>query len=230
MNVEIDAVYKKMWSQFQAETSENKQSVDLPPKLGDSRWGASLILRLYQEKSQLIEQLQQTTNELIPLVGDRQLFYEPDTFHTTIRSLEPFREFTADDERIDTYQEILGEFSNEFGSIVIDYMGLTISGATIMVQGWPENDSLQSLRGQLAIKLRDRNLHIGPEEHELRTTAHTSLVVFTEKIKNVPRLLQYIGANRMTKYGRLQTNKIELVKYTRLPYSVSIDTLASVEF
>jgi hypothetical protein len=228
MNKEISNTYERMWVQFQSDMADGKSKIDLPPSSGDLRWGVSLVLRLAHAKK-LVDNLSKEVEMMTPLVGSNQLFYGEDTFHTTVRSIEAYRELETDDEKILRYKQILNVLSKEFGSIIICYVGLTAGGATIMAQGWPTDDTLYRLRCRFDSELKKEHLQGGLEKVSLRKTAHSSLIVLTEMIQAPSKLLFYISDNRKKQYGYSRASKIELVRYIRTKSNVSIIPLMSVD-
>lgn len=202
-----------------------------PPKPGESRWGMSLIFRPTTEK--LTSKLVQITKELVPYTGKGQLIYQPQTFHTTVRSIEPYREIDTliTDTKFALYIEALQSAltATDTKPFVISYKGLTAHNSSIMAQGWPQKESLQILRESFMRELAKRNLNEGLEATTLRTTAHTTLLVITKEVKNPLGLVQYLRKNRNIEIDGALVRQLEICSYARSLSGVAIKTLATFD-
>jgi hypothetical protein len=188
---------------------------DTIPEHGSWRWGVSLIFRLPTGLSKpLVDQAVEVAN----LAGSEHIYYQPEDLHMTVRTLEPFRKLLSlDDDCLSRYNRAINGVCRLVPPFKIEYRGLTASGQSILVQGWPEGDRLMDLRIQLHYALADEGLAFPPEDEprRIRRTAHTSICVLTGTLIAPQRLVDLITRRRHHIYGWTTVSQLEVVYFIR---------------
>ena len=223
----IKQVYEHMWNASKAPLARGLIEPDPIPSEGGRNWGVSAIVRPTEP---VLNRLEDAAKEVSELTGPEHAIYDASNLHITLRTLETYRSHvTEKDLLIRQYAGILKEIAHQSGPIRISYRGLTATRTSIIAQGWPLDDTFQTLRERFHKQLARTGLSDGPESNSIRQIAHTSLVVFGGSISSPGSLVDYIEANRTTNYGPTEITKIEIVKYKKSDTSVRIFLLGEIE-
>ena len=224
----IRAGYDQMWQQGYDDLVRDHVDPDPVPVAMSKRWGISAIFRIPEVMSERFEAI---VSDLRQWTGDAHLLYDNSNLHTTIFAFECYREnVLPDDEAVQQFTIILRELASDYRSLDIIYQGLSANRTGIIVQGYPLTTHLQHLRKAIQDRLRTAKLLSGPDAEQLRQGAHVSLVVFGGLIHAATKLASYIATNRDTYYGTASIQQIQIVRYQRMPYAVTILPFATIDF
>ncbi|AUD06695.1 hypothetical protein CWM47_35530 [Spirosoma pollinicola] len=213
-----------MWSIGKPDLLRNDIDGDPVPDATSKRWGVSAILRL---PAPFGESLDGLLTQLRAYTGEGHTFYNPMTFHITLRSIEYFREpITPDDRWVNIYRQLMRQLTPNALDLSIRFAGLSANRVGVILQGFPATDQLQALREQFHELLAHHELLQGPEQNQPRINAHASLIVYgTSRLAKPEALVDYIEQHRSTDYGQVNPISLELVRYEKRPESVTIVTL-----
>lgn len=152
---ELRARYDRLWSQSIDRIASGQIDLDPVLKSGvpDQRRGLTLIIRPSAAVRRSVADFLAELRTLAP----GQYYYSASELHVTVLSL-----FTA---AINS-APLLAQ-TQEYAAAVevtlahdapmrIDFEGVTASSGTVMIQGFPTNDSLNEMRDKLRAELRDR--------------------------------------------------------------------------
>lgn len=223
----IRARYDEMWQQSYSSLVRGQVDPDPVPVAMSKRWGISAIFRIPEVMSERFEAI---VSDLRQWTGDTHVLYDSSNLHTTIFAFECYREnVLKDDKAVLQYTNILRELARDYTSIDIVYEGLSANRTGIIVQGYPLTTHLQDLRHALQDRLCASKLLSGPDAEHLRQGAHVSLVVFGGNIQAATPLTSYLATNRDTDYGTATIQRIQLVRYQRMPYAITILPFATID-
>lgn len=216
--------YDRMWSLGRNDIQAGSVDADPVPDATSLRWGVSVVAVIQHP---LAAQFELLTRQCREMAGSNHTFYNHNNLHVTIRSCEFYRpELSATDPLIATYQVVLNDIGKTFGSFEIAYQGLNANRTGIIVQGYPLDTTLQTLREALHVQLNERAAQQGPEAQQVRRTSHVSLTVFGGPVDHPTALFDWIEHNRTTWFGVVRIQRLALVKYHRTAYDVVITPLA----
>ncbi|MFJ8046265.1 2'-5' RNA ligase family protein [Kitasatospora sp. NPDC096147] len=180
---------------------------DPVPTDGDPRWGLSLVLRIEGEVRDAL------CAELAALAAARRaphLVYAPEHLHSTVRSLEGFRDEVPPG-LVDRYAALVREAVAGLPEIEIDFRGLGASEGGVFACGYA-GPGLTELRERLR-RARPASDRPGGDGDRVRDTAHVSLMVFRPPLVPEPGLADHVAARRDTAYGTVRVRSLSLVRY-----------------
>jgi 2'-5' RNA ligase len=203
--------YDRMWNEALQQFSSGTVHVDqqLLDKQNDRRKGLTVIIRpdqyLLESFSPFLEKLQQ--------ICPRQHIYLPQEIHITVLSLftatEHFAPYFA---KTALYKEALHAVLSDFEPFTIMFKGITASGGVVMIQGFPEHDSLNRLRNKLRQALRIAGLGSGLDTRYIITTAHATILRFSHQSDNMEAVISLLKKFRQYEFGTLEVDKMYLVE------------------
>ena len=180
-------------------------------------------------KGDVASQLMEMIAQLSRWTGKEHVFYTQTSLHTTICTIEFYRSpIEEDDESIHLYVDSLKEICRQFAPLQVRYQGLTAIQTSILVQGWPLDESLQKLRLAFHDQLRKRNLLYGPEKEQVRELAHASLISFSGALLAPQQCVSFIEEHRETNFGVASASSLEIVRYQQTVQGVEPTPLATV--
>lgn len=174
----------------------------------DSRFGITLLLRPTDEIKAKI----QLFLEELKKVDSQQYYYPDSDIHITVLSIiSCYEGFSLDKIKIEEYVEIIQKSLIDVTKIKIDFKGVTASPSAIMIQGFPTDESLNSLRNKLRENFKRSSLEQSIDSRYRIATAHLTVIRFQEKLKNSKQLIEVVEKFRDHGFGELTVAKLELV-------------------
>lgn len=179
----LQAVYDKLWQGAEGLVRSNQCELD--PLIGspsDNRRGISLLSYVNDDSyRQQIEHVLQPLKALEP----EQYYYPPSARHITVLSLVScIAGFQLTAETTAQYRQALHSFTTALAPISIHLQGVTLSPACVLLQGFPEANKLNQLRDQLREHFAASGLHLTIDKRYKLSTAHITLVRFTQPLRN----------------------------------------------
>ncbi|UCG24999.1 MAG: hypothetical protein JSW55_03115 [Chloroflexota bacterium] len=204
-------IYDRLWAEALSYFEKNQVAVDpyLRDKAADRRLGLSVIGRpapgVCRRFTAFLDQLKQ--------VAPQQYFYQASEFHLTILSLFTATvEFTAHWANRDAYRAAVDQALHNGRSFAVRYEGVTASKNAVMVQGFAQGSGLEQLRAELRKALRAFGLDGGLDQRYAIETAHSTVLRFSSRPKDMPQLLALLKAHRAADFGVTTFDKLQLVK------------------
>ena len=96
-------------------------------------------------------------------------------------------------------------------NIAIRFTGVTASPSCIMLQGFPEDDTLNTIRNNLRTNFKSSTLEQSIDKRYSIQTAHTTVIRFRKPIAHLDEYLKILEIYRDHDFGTLRTNTLELV-------------------
>ncbi|WP_282611203.1 hypothetical protein [Pelagibius sp. Alg239-R121] len=222
----LKEIYDGIWSRARDKALRNEMASDLPPDVGETRWGLSFVLRV-----PFLNCIEALSTDLIARAGPGHLCYDAGNFHMTLRSLEGYRGAIAqDDDHALLYVERVIDLLPMLRGLTITLRGLTCGNSSALVQGWPDGD-LQPFRLALFHALEDVEIAIPSGEvspERVRNTTHASLLLMNGKLSDPAGFARIIDDNRATNFGSFTPDAVELVCYRRTAQSIGVEPIASI--
>jgi hypothetical protein len=227
-DTDVAGDYQRMWESARDTLATGMVNVDPPPVDGGTRWGVSLIL---QPAEEIATALLAEVMRLRAYLGSNHIFYGADNLHTTVRTIEGYRDqVPADDASIATYVELAQQLGQRFLPFTIDYCGLTANAGSILAQGWPHDANIQTFRRAMHESLAERGLvRPGPELRGPRRAAHATLLLFSGPIDRPEALVRYVEASRDKHVGTSTVDALQVVRYRRTEDSFTTEALAVIQ-
>ncbi len=225
-NHTLKTIYDRIWSGARDRALGNAMACDLPPEIGETRWGLSLILRVPFRES-----IAGICPDLIARAGGGQFCYDRSNFHMTLRSIEGYRgDIPTGDRRARIYAERVAELLPQLRGLSIILQGLTCGNSSVLVQGWPSVD-LRAFRVALFQALEGIEISVPGGEisaERVRNTAHASLLLLNAPLADPAGFVDFIDQNREREFGTFTPEAAELVFYRRTRTETFVETLASL--
>lgn len=187
--------------------SGNIETDGLIDSATDNRYGITLRIRpdtaLTKRILDFLEQLRQ--------VDPHQYYYRESDIHITVMSIiSCYSGFNLQRIAIPDYIRVI-EQSIAGEKIAIRFTGITASPSCIMLRGFPEDDTLNSIRNNLRTNFKSSNLEQSIDKRYSIQTAHTTVVRFRKPITRLNEYLEILEIYRDHDFGTLCTNTLELV-------------------
>lgn len=179
----IKTIYAELWKKHFPLVAKNELSIDpyLLDLAADTRRGLTLICRPSQTVWQNVAPFLEAAKRLEPSL----YVYPASAFHVTILSLiSCFPDFQLKDIEVERYVELVDQCLAKVQAIPIEFRGLTLSAAAILLQGIPQNDQLRMLRDGLRGAFQNSTLFQSIDQRYPLQTAHCTLIRFSKKLQN----------------------------------------------
>jgi 2'-5' RNA ligase len=210
-NSEIQATYNRLWTEtlpsLQGKTIQADSN--LSDKLRDSRKGITLIFR----PSKKVQALVMTFLREIEQVEPSLYFYKSTELHTTILSIiSCSTDFDADGFCFAPYIKALQNSIEPMSPFLIHYRGLTASPEGIMIQGFPEDSTLEKLRNNIREYFRKSHIRNTLDKRYKVHTAHMTCIRFQQPaLKNSDKFIRLLNEYRDLNFGTSEIKDLELV-------------------
>lgn len=201
--------YDALWDAAEPEARAGRVHLDqwLTRKENDERRGLTLLARPSPVVADALTGFLGELRELEP----EQYYHARSDLHVTVLSL-----FTATEEyepylaHLDDHKEAVAESLDGAAPFVIDAMGVTLTPAAVLAQGFPRDGTLTHIRDRLRAALARRGLGATVDGRYRLETAHTTLVRFVSPLRNPARFVGALAAARAREFGCTEVDRLEL--------------------
>ncbi|MEG0850825.1 MAG: mutarotase [Flavobacterium sp.] len=174
----------------------------------DSRFGITLLAR---PSKKVNAEIQQFLNHL-KAVEQTQYYYPNSDIHITVLSIiSCYQGFNLDKIAVEEYIKTVQQSIIDLDEITIEFRGVTASNSAIMIQGFPSDESLNTLRNKLRENFKNTALEQSIDSRYSISTAHSTVMRFTEKLVNPEKLIEVTEKFRDYNFGIFKVEKLELV-------------------
>lgn len=174
----------------------------------DNRFGITLLLRPSEAVKANIQEFLSTLKSIDP----NQYYYNSSDIHITVMSIiSCYTGFQLKNINIQDYVKIIQDSLINSPGINIQLKGLTASPSCIMLQGFMNNEALNTIRDNLRHGFKNSNLEQSIDKRYTIQTAHSTIVRFKNKLKNKTDFIKTIEAFKNHDFGTFTVNKLELV-------------------
>lgn len=188
--------------------SDNYQIDSLIDSGNDSRFGITLLIR---PSAEVKDQIQSFLQKL-KTIDSLQYYYPNSDIHITVLSIISCSEgFDINQIALPNYIDLIRKSIKKFDKFNICCQGITASGSSIMIQGFPENQSLDKLRNSLRKNFKSSGLQQSIDKRYTLQTAHSTVVRFRNELQMKGEFLKMIELYRNHDFGCFEVDEIELV-------------------
>lgn len=174
----------------------------------DSRFGITLLARPNEKVNTEIQQFL----DKLKAVDPSQYYYPNSDVHITVLSIiSCYQGFSLDKIAVEEYVKTIQKSLIDLDEITIEFRGVTASDSAIMIQGFPTDESLNNLRNKLRENFKNLALEQSIDSRYSISTAHSTVMRFTEKLVNPEKLIEITEEFRDYNFGSFKVEKVELV-------------------
>lgn len=207
--MDLTTHYNQLFTESSKAILDNNYVIDTKIDAeSDNRFGVTLLIR----PPELIKnKIQSFLNEL-KKEDPTQYYYPNSDMHITVLSIiSCYDGFGLNQINPEAYIAIILENLAALQDLEINLNGITASNSTIMVQGFPTNDSLNSFRDLLRKAFQNTSLEKSIDSRYTLFTAHISVCRFRKPITDTTKLVSLLEKYRKTDFGKFEVKEIELV-------------------
>ncbi|KYP14260.1 hypothetical protein, partial [Flavihumibacter sp. CACIAM 22H1] len=173
----------------------------------DQRYGITLLTRPDKAIRTSIRQFLETFKAIDP----NQYYYPDSDIHVTILSIiSCYEGFQLNQVNPAAYAAIIGEVLRNQPPCTLEFRGITLSPAAIMLRGFVSGDALNYVRDRLRAAFKRSGLEHSIDERYAIFTAHSTVVRYRQKLANPAAWLQKIRENETFYFGKQELNSMEL--------------------
>ena len=191
------------------QVTNNEYNIDtLIDSPDDKRFGISLLIR---PTSKVKERIKGFMNE-IRKIEPFQYYYPESDIHITVLSIiSCYDGFDLSQINISDYDKVIEKSISSIPHFKIDFKGITASPSCVMIQGYPKNGNLNTIRDNLRETFRKSDLeHSIDKRYEIKT-AHSTIIRLKEKLNHIEKYLSILNKYRNHDFGSFEIKDLELV-------------------
>jgi 2'-5' RNA ligase len=219
---QYDALWESARMGFLNGVVEVDHSID---STSDTRYGMTLIMRPSEDVRRMVEEI---VGKLMALEPDQYAYPASDVHLTVLSLLSCSPGFTIDSIPIEEYIKINEEACKNLPPIRIHFRGLTASPAGILIQGFPENETLNMLRDRLRSAFKSSRLRQTIDIRYTLQTAHMTVMRFRKPLRDASEFVESITKRRNVDFGRCEISDLTLVGNNWYMQKQSIQELHTV--
>jgi 2'-5' RNA ligase len=207
---ETQQIYERLWEKAALAFVAGCPGLDphLPAKTNDPRRGLTLRLRPDQGVQRSINAFLGKLAEAAP----GQYFYRPEEFHVTVLAIIPGSELWRDKMRhLADCRRVIGKVLSEHREFSIVFRGVTAAADAVMIQGFPDDDTLLQIRNRLRKEFRSSPLSNELDRRYRIHAAHLTVMRFCRPDTDWKRLKSLLEVNRETPFGETRVDSLQLV-------------------
>ncbi len=202
---QYEGLFEKAIPEIEAGKAQVDPMLDDPH---DDRFGLALIIPPSREVTEKIKKFLSELNVIEPA----QYPYPPAQIHVTVLSIISCVEgFQLGDIPVPQYLATLERSLAEIDSFEIDYRGITASRSSIMIQGFPKDETLELLRERLRVNFLSSGLHQTMDARYKLSTAHATVFRFRKPLKDSHGFAAFLRDNRNRDFGGQKVSELQLV-------------------
>lgn len=205
----LEQLYNDLYQKTYLEIANDNYYIDKQiDNSSDLRFGLTLLIKPNEAVKTKIENILQKIRETEP----GQYYYPQSDLHITALSIiSCYSGFDLSTIAINQYSEIIQKSLKEVENFEIEFKGITLSNAGVLVKGYPNNNSLNNLRENLRKNFRQTHLEQSIDSRYLLTTAHVTILRFRKKLYNSRQFLTFLEQFKEYDFGKSKVDTLELV-------------------
>jgi 2'-5' RNA ligase len=203
-------IYEWLWTGAVAAFEKNHFALDphLPDKRRDDRRGVALAFK----PSRTLQNSIALWLQELAAVAPGQYFYPPEELHVTVLAIIPGSEsWRQSIPHLASCKILIGDVLSRHRKFSITFRGVTASPGSVMIQGFPADDTLRKIREDLRETLRQNHLGDGLDVRYKIKSAHITAMRFCQSPANSQRLAAWLKAHRTTPFGDVEVAGLELL-------------------
>lgn len=205
LTTHYDNLYKKSLQTFSSQGVEIDHNID---NLKDDRYGLTLIVRPNKKVQKKISEFTNQLNQ----IETEQYYYPLSDIHITILSIISCTTgLKLKNIEVSDYIDLINNQLRGVGSFELKMEGVTASPSCIMIQGYPADDTLNSIRDRLRSAFGQSDLQQSLDQRYLLQTAHATVMRFRQPLTQKSLFLERLKNYRNQNFGTFEVQKVELV-------------------
>jgi 2'-5' RNA ligase len=207
INLEI---YEKLWNDAVSAFARGEPKLDphLPNKTNDARRGVTLLFRPPADVREAIADFIGRLAKICP----GQYLYQPQELHVTVLSIITMTDLWRQEmERFHRCRPIIIDALPALRAFGIKFCGVTASPDSVLIQGFPTDDGLETIRAELRNAFARSGFADMLDRRYKVTAAHITAMRFCRPGPEMERLLVFLKENRQTNFGECGIGKLELI-------------------
>jgi len=208
-NKKLNKIYQDLYHQACLKILGGDYSVDKNiDNALDQRFGITLLIRPQLEVKNTIQNFLKELKAIEP----EQYYYPNSDLHITVLSIiSCYVGFNLENISVDEYSKIISKSLESINEFEIEFKGITASESAIMIQGFPKDKTLNSIRENLRTHFYQSDLQQSMDKRYPLITAHLTVVRFKEKLKDVARFMNCIKKYKDDDFGISKVERLHLV-------------------
>lgn len=174
----------------------------------DKRFGLTLLIK---PQIEIQNNIQNFLTELRNTEPGQYYYPNSDLHVTTLSIISCYEGFNLKDITISDYSKIIIESLESINEFEIEFRGVTASDSAIMIQGVPKTETLHQIRENLRINFGKSSLQKSIDSRYPLTTAHITVLRFSEKLNNAGQFINCIEKYRNHDFGTSKVSTLDLV-------------------
>jgi len=174
----------------------------------DRRRGLTLLIRPTDNIKDGIYRFQKEMKSI-----DNEQHYQPATdLHVTALSIiSCYDGFDLNEIDVPDYIRVISESIKEISKINLNFHGITASPEAVMIQGFPTDDGLKTLRERLRKNFGMTDLQQSIDSRYQLSTAHITSIRFRKALDSPARFAALLQQYREVDFGRMEVESVDLV-------------------
>jgi 2'-5' RNA ligase len=209
MNLSLPEHYAQMWQA--ASDRIRRGDIEPDPLLDapdDTRYGISLLARPDEQTAAAISAFLQECRVLEPA----QYYYPHSDLHLTVLSIiSCYAGFRLEQVEQEAYRQCVAQALQGIPPFTLTFSGISASSSTVVLQGFPGDDTLEKLRNRLRTNFHQSGLEHSIDSRYRIVTAHSTVVRFREKLQRPARFADFLAEQRQRNFGGFRINSLELL-------------------
>jgi 2'-5' RNA ligase len=203
-------IYETLWKDAVAAFERGEPQVDahLSDRANDLRRGVTLILRPSPSVRDAVADYLHRLTAVCP----GQHFYHPEELHVTVLSIISGTEHWQHEmDRIPDCRHVIGEVLSRHTPFKMLFRGVTASPASVLIQGFPADESLAAIREDLREAFAQNGLGDMLDRRYKITGAHMSAMRFRKPVSDLKPLLAFLKESRGIPFGECEIQQLQLI-------------------
>lgn len=198
-------MYEDSLSVIRSQDPQTDELIDSPE---DTRRGITLLTRPPQEVKAAVHAMLERLRGLEP----DQYYYPDEDIHLTVLSIITCRSgFTLEEIVPQDYIRLIQNTLRGLPPIRIRFRGITLSPGCVMIQGYPNDDTLNRFRDRLRDAFRNSPLRQTLDQRYTLRTAHSTIIRFRRPFRDTDAFLSALESCREQDFGSFRLDRMELV-------------------
>ena len=220
----LETHYNQLYQHACHEIGMNHYELDaLMDDPNDKRYGITLLLRPNAETNERIQRFVEALRHIEP----HQYYYPASDTHVTVLSIiSCYTGFDLSQIKLEDYVDVIQKSLQTCSPFTIQFKGITASPSCLMIQGFPENDTLENMRDNVRQKIKDSHLQQSIDKRYTIHTAHATICRFRSPLTNTAELLTIMELYRTYNFGTCTIDHIDLVYNDWYQRKSQVKTLA----
>lgn len=203
-------IYKKLWNDAVAAFERGEPRLDpyLSDKANDFRRGVTVVLRPPPAVRDTVADYIRALTGICP----GQYFYRPEELHVTVLSIvSGTTQWQAEIPRLELCRPVIAETLADQPPFKIEFRGVTAAPDGVMIQGFPADDGLASVRAALRAAFARTGFGDMLDRRYKVTAAHMTIMRFCRPCPECKQLLAFLQRSRERYFGECEIRELELI-------------------